>query len=92
MEFEWDEAKRESNIVKHDVDFLRAQALFDGRRVITAASPRSDEKRYATTGEIDGRFYTAIWTWRGTAVRFISARKARHEEKQRYLALHRRGD
>ena len=85
--FEWDEAKREANIAKHSVDFLRAQRLFDGRPVITASSPRTEEERFATTGEIDGVFYTVVWMWRGLSIRIISARRARHEEKERYRAL-----
>jgi uncharacterized DUF497 family protein len=87
MEFEWDEAKREANIAKHGIDYIFAQSLFDGRFVITAQSPRAGEDRYATTGRIDGRFITAIWTWRNGAVRIISARRARREEEQRYRAL-----
>jgi uncharacterized DUF497 family protein len=92
MLFEWDEAKREGNILKHGVDFLRVQALFDGRPVITASSPRSDEVRYATTGIIEGRFYTAVWTWRSEAIRLISARRARYEEEQGYKSLLSQGD
>lgn len=88
MDFEWDESKRLGNLEKHGVDFLRAQMLFDGRSVITAPSRRGHEMRYATTGPIDGRFYTVVWTWRGDVVRIISARRARHEEEERYRALH----
>lgn len=88
LRFEWDESKRTSNLAKHGVDFVRAQLLFDGRAVVTAPSPRADEDRFATTGQIDGRFYTAVWTWRGDAIRLISARRARHEEEDRHHALH----
>ncbi len=88
MQFEWDETKRSGNLSKHGVDFLRMQMLFDGRPVVTAGSPRTDEERFATTGRIDGRFYTAIWTWRSETIRLISARRARHEEQQRHRALH----
>ena len=87
MDFEWDEAKRLANIEKHGVDFLRAQMLFDGRRVITAPSLRRSEARYATTGAIEGRFYTVVWTWRGETVRIISARRAHHGEEATYRAL-----
>ena len=31
MEFEWDEAKRQSNIEKHHVDFAQADELFQGQ-------------------------------------------------------------
>jgi hypothetical protein len=33
--FEWDEGKRRQNVAKHGIDFVRAQELFDGRRVLT---------------------------------------------------------
>jgi uncharacterized DUF497 family protein len=92
MDFEWDQRKRASNLSKHGVDFVRVTALFDGRKVVTAPSLRSDEARYATTGEIGGRFYTAVWTWRNGAVRLISARRAHREEEHRYRALHGGGD
>jgi uncharacterized DUF497 family protein len=88
MEFEWDEAKRRSNLAKHGVDFLRARALFDGRPVVTTVSRYPDEQRFLTTGEIDGRFYTVVWTQRGKNIRLISARRARDAEARDYRALH----
>jgi uncharacterized DUF497 family protein len=88
MEFEWDEAKRERNLTKHGVDFLLAEMLFDGRPVTTAPSPRAAEERYITTGEINGRYFSAVWMWRGDIVRLISVRRARHEEEKRHRALH----
>ena len=30
MEFEWDEAKRQANILKHGIDFEDAKTIFDG--------------------------------------------------------------
>lgn len=88
MEFEWDEAKRQSNLAKHGLDFLRARTLFDGRPVHTVMSPRFEEERFATTSEIDGRFYTVIWMWRGDVIRRISARRARDGEERAYRMLH----
>ncbi len=44
-DFEWDEAKRISNLAKHDIDFLRARFLFDGRLVLIVPSFRSGEER-----------------------------------------------
>jgi uncharacterized DUF497 family protein len=83
-EFEWDERKRFTNAEKHTLDFLDAKPLFDGRNVVTSASHRSKEERFTTTGEIDGRFYTVIWTWRGELIRLISFRRARNAEKRTY--------
>jgi uncharacterized DUF497 family protein len=88
MQFEWDEAERRPNLTKHGVDFLRARAMFDGRPVLTPVSRRAVEERYATNGEIDGRFYTVMWTRRDGAVRLISARRARDGEQRAYRAVH----
>lgn len=30
MEYEWDEAKRQANLVKHEVDFRVAALIFEG--------------------------------------------------------------
>jgi uncharacterized DUF497 family protein len=88
MEFEWDEAKRQSNLAKHGIDFRATRRLFDGRPVITSRRPYPDEERYLTTGMIDDLFVTVIWTRRGNATRVISARRARHGEQRTYRSLH----
>jgi uncharacterized DUF497 family protein len=91
-EFEWDEAKRAANQEKHKVDFQLATLLFDGRPNVTVDSSRDGEMRSATTGYLDGRCYTAIWTLRGEAIRFISVRSARDGEKRTYRAVHGEGN
>jgi uncharacterized protein len=88
MAFEMDEAKRQGNLDKHGVDFLRAIQLFDGRPVLTAPSSYPDETRFITTGMIDERFYTAVWTQRGENIRLISARRARDAEARANRAVH----
>jgi uncharacterized DUF497 family protein len=85
---EWDEAKRQSNLAKHDIDFLDARRRFDGRPVVTARSSYPDEERHLTTGNVDGRFVTVVWTRRNGAIRIISARRARDAEARAYRALH----
>ena len=80
MVFEWDEAKRLSNIEKHGVDFLDATQLFDGRPVFTYYSPRNEEDRWSSVGllEVDAEedFYLVVWARRETAVRIIAAYRA----------------
>jgi len=88
MPFEWDDAKRQDNLAKHGIDFLDARRLFDGRPVIAATSPFPDEARAITTGIIDGRFVSVVWTRRDGVTRIISARRARDAEIRRYRALH----
>ncbi|HET9659069.1 MAG TPA: BrnT family toxin [Thermomicrobiales bacterium] len=84
MRFEWDEEKRQSNIAKHGIDFSRAALLFDGRDVIETLSAFADEERWQTTGIVDERFMTVIWTRRDDVIRLISARRARDGEKRDY--------
>ena len=87
--FEWDEAKRQSNIAKHNLDFVRAMTLFDGRPVFNVPSKSAIEARTQTVGKLDdGKLCTVIWTQRIGARRIISFRRARHGEKANYLALH----
>ena len=86
--FEWDEAKRSKNLVKHGLDFVAARLVFDGRATLTAPSAQSFEARYVTTALIDGKFYTVIWTWRDAARRIISFRRARDGEERAYRQIH----
>ena len=91
MEFEWDEAKRFSNLTRHGIDFRAVRRLFDGRPVLTNKSSYADEQRWLTTGILGERFVTVVWTWRGDTIRMISARRARDGEQRAYRALHGRG-
>ncbi|HVB17000.1 MAG TPA: BrnT family toxin [Stellaceae bacterium] len=83
--FVWDEAKRQANLIKHGVDFRRAMQIFDGD-VIEIADHRRDygEPRFRCLGEIDGRVYIIVCTWRSENRRIISARKANAREQRAY--------
>jgi len=88
VEFEWDEAKRQSNLAKHRVDFAIVRRLFDGRAIVTTRSSHPAEARYVTTGVIEDLYVTVIWTQRDTAIRFISARRSRDAERRIYRSIH----
>jgi uncharacterized DUF497 family protein len=89
MDFEWDEAKRLSNIAKHQIDFLRAIMLFDGRSYLDLDSAYAGEPRQLRVGMLDGVCVTVVWTWRGPGkARMISVRRSRGDEKGRYQALY----
>jgi uncharacterized DUF497 family protein len=90
MRFEWDERKRQANLVKHGLDFRRAVQVFD-RPSFTYPSPRQDEERWVTVGEAHGRLVAVVWTWRSGAIRVISIRRARREERRAHRELHGRG-
>lgn len=88
MEFEWDEAKRLSNLEKHDIDFVDVRELFSGRLLHTTTSSYTAEERFITTGRLNAQFITVIWTWRGQAIRIISARSASDGERRAYRELY----
>ena len=88
MEFEWDEAKRLSNIEKHGIDFEDATALFDDHSVVERQSAFVHEERFTTTGRLKSELITVIWTRRAERIRIISATRARDGERRAYRALY----
>ncbi len=86
--FEWDEGKRLLNLGKHNLDFIDARLLFDGRKAFTALSDYTVEARYLTIAIFDGKFHTVIWTWREKKRRIISFRRARHGEEREYRLVY----
>ena len=85
--FEWDERKRSENLQKHSVDFVDVLRLFE-TRVLEIVDDRRDygEMRIRCLGEIGGRIYVVVYTWRGGRRRLISARKANVAEQRTYYA------
>ena len=85
MDFEWDDAKAESNAEKHGVSFAEAMTVFADTLSVTGYDPRhsDEEDRFLTMGmSVDGRLLLVSHTDRADAVRIISAREAsRHERK-----------
>ncbi len=56
MDFEWSEAKRLWVLKERGIDFLRiADALFDGRPILTVPSPRDGEDRFLSLVPIEGK-------------------------------------
>jgi uncharacterized DUF497 family protein len=88
MEFEWWEAKRLAVLWDRGLDFLDARRLFDGRDSYTVPSPQGGEQRWVSVGELDQVMVAVVWTRRGDAVRIITMRRARDEEKRRYRAIY----
>jgi uncharacterized protein len=81
MEFEWDEAKNQSNRRKHGFDFDTAGRIFNGPvRQQVDARPWG-EQRIVATGLVEGRFITVVYTLRGGRRRIISARPVRRNER-----------
>ena len=83
MLFEWDERKRLANIVKHRLDFADAVFILDSEKVLRLpARPAGDEVRHRAIGLVRGIPVAVIYTERGDAIRVISMRRARDDERQ----------
>jgi uncharacterized protein len=86
VRYEWDEAKRQSNIQKHGIDFIGIESLFRGETV-TIRDDRFDygERRFVTVGVLKGRVVVVAHTESGEAIRIISVRKATKNEEINYF-------
>ncbi len=65
MRFEWDEAKRRSNLGDHGVDFKDAALIFEGI-VLEAEDTRSDygERRFRALDRVGDDCFMVAYTWR----------------------------
>lgn len=86
MEFEWDEAKRRSNLRKHGIDFVGVEEVFEGVTV-TLPDDRFDygESRFVTFGLLGGRVVVISHTETDEVIRIISVRKATKDEESSYF-------
>ena len=87
MRFEWDEARRQTNLAKHGVDFAdAAEALLDERAKTIEDPDAEGERRHLTLGlDPTGQVLLVVWTERGEdAIRIVSARRASPGERRAY--------
>jgi hypothetical protein len=78
--FEYDERKSQSNLKKHGIDFVEAQALWNDPYLVEIPARTTDEERFLVIGKIQEKHYSAVITPRGGNVRIISVRRSRIEE------------
>jgi len=86
VRFEWDEAKRKANIVKHGIDFRDVPEMFTSLMLV-GTDTRKDygETRKIGFGFIRGRLMAVAFTEREPdSIRIISARKANTREEAHY--------
>lgn len=85
MEFEWDDAKASANLLKHDVSFSDAVGVFEDLNALTIDDETESERRFVALGlDFLGRLLVVVYTWRGDAIRVISAGKATRAEARSY--------
>lgn len=84
MEFEFDTRKIRANKIKHGMDFVEAQALWDDPELLEVPLKSDDEARVLFVGRIGGKHWSAVITYRQARVRIISVRRSRERERQLY--------
>jgi uncharacterized DUF497 family protein len=86
MDFEWDEAKSETCLVRRGFDFAYVVHVFRDPNRLVEIDDRFDygETRYRVPGRIDGLAFMVVYTPRRGVLRIISARRANRKEITRY--------
>ena len=84
MEFEFNLNKSKSNKIKHGIDFIEAQALWDDPDLIEIPVRTNDESRFLVIGKISRRHWSGVITYRDEKIRIISVRRSRKEEVDIY--------
>jgi uncharacterized DUF497 family protein len=84
MEFGFDPAKSASNLEKHGIDFATIQAIWQDIMRVEIPARTTDEPRWLVVGQMDGKHWSVVVTYRGSQVRIISARRSRKEEVALY--------
>ena len=83
-EFEFDEAKSQTNLDKHGIDFAAAQGLWKDPYLLEIRAKSEGEPRFLLIGKIGERHWSAIVTYRESRVRLISVRRSRKKEVELY--------
>jgi uncharacterized DUF497 family protein len=83
--YEWDEAKRKSNLSKHGIDFVAAALGMEGRR-LDVTTRYHDEDRWIALTMVGNRLVAVVYSVRDGSCRIISARAARKNERKAYYA------
>lgn len=84
MDFEFDDNKSEGNKSKHGIDFVEAQELWDDPERLEIPARTEDEPRFFVIGQIAGKCWSAVITYREQRIRIISVRRSRNQEVALY--------
>jgi uncharacterized protein len=82
--FEFHKTKSQKNLLKHGIDFVDAQLLWNDPRLLEVPAKTKDEARFLVIGVIGTKNWSAVVTYRTPNVRIISCRPSRIEEVALY--------
>jgi hypothetical protein len=86
MRFEFDPEKSAANKVKHGIDFVEAQGIWNDAHRLEAPARSLNEPRFLVIGRIKQKTWSGFITYRHETIRIISVRRAHPQEEARYFA------
>jgi len=87
VEFEWDRANRDKNLIKHNVTNKEAEEVFQGENVFIFKDETHSqlEERFGLFGETKkGSLLSVTFTIRRNKIRIITARDMSKRERREY--------
>lgn len=84
FKFEYDPNKGQSNLTKHDIDFIEAQQLWKDEDLLEIPAKTETEPRWIIIGKLKEKHWTAVITYREDIIRIISVRRAKNKEVKLY--------
>jgi len=84
INFEFDEAKSQANLLKHGINFIDAKYLWNDPNLLEIPAKTEDEPRFLIIGLISKKHWSAVITYRGAFIRLISVRRSRTQEVALY--------
>ena len=82
----FDAAKDAINRQRHGLPLIFGDVVMSDPAVLIIPSirPQDGEERFKAVGVVDGKSYTAVFTWRENRPRFISVRRSNQGEERAY--------
>jgi uncharacterized protein len=84
IHFEYDRNKSRTNFIKHGIDFVEAQKLWNDPNLIEISAKTQDESRFLVVAKIDNKHWSGVITYRNQTIRIISVRRSRIREVELY--------
>lgn len=85
-ESRFDPAKDMANREKHKLPLAFGDRIFEDENHLVLPSIREidGEERFKVIGEVEGKLFTGVFTWRSSQPRFISVRRSNKSEERDY--------
>ncbi len=82
--FEYDPNKSQINLAKHGIDFEEAKLLWNDPDLVEIPANTIDEPRFLIIAFHNGKYWSAVITYRDNNIRIISVRRSRANEVKFY--------